>query len=245
MRPLIGITGGFGTLAGPVKPPHETLNFHYLCDAYIHAVWKSGGIPVFLTATEQDAIEELLPRLDGLLLSGGEDLNPASYGQRAIAQCGNISMGRDAFELSVAKRVMEDTRIPVLGICRGEQVLNAACGGSLYQDLESEGYLAHQLSMYPRYAVSHKVIVEKESRLAGIVGAGSIGVNSFHHQAVQMPAPGFIVTAYSEDDRVIEAIELPGERFVLGVQWHPEAMVDSDETQLRLIRAFVAACSAR
>ena len=138
--------------------------------------------------------------------------------------------------------MLDETDLPVLGICRGMQLLNAVRGGKDIQDLKSEGYAEHRLSMYQRNIPSHDVDLVPGSRIAEIMGGTRVRTNSFHHQAVRTAAPGWEITGYAADDHVIEAMEMPGERFLLCVQWHPEGMVGNDEEQA-LFRALVkAAC---
>ena len=166
-------------------------------------------------------------------------MDPRRYGARVSAKVSRIYPRRDAAEFSLIKYVIDETELPVLGICRGIQSINAVMGGDLIVDLPEEGYLIHGMAnIYPRTEEAHDVRIEKDSKLFGILGKEELGVNSYHHQAVRRIAPGFRATAYSIPDGVIEAMETPGDRFVVGVQWHPEEMIRHEEQQ-ELFRALV------
>ena len=241
MRPLIGITASMGLGIYSLQQEHMPAEQHRLSDSYVQAVAQAGGIPVVLPNCEDlELLKAMVDRLDGVLLSGGGDVDPVCYGQRATGRLGTVSYRRDTAELAIAKYVIEQTDKPLLGICRGIQVMNVAMGGTLYIDLPEAGKLCHSLTMYPRHMTTHTVEVAPDSRLADALGAGSVWVNSFHHEAVQDPAPCFVVTARAGDDDVIEAMELPGGRFVVGVQWHPEELRTREDSQ-RLFAAFVSA----
>ena len=241
MKPLIGITCAMGLNITSVNMRHMPSQIHRLSDAYMKAVALAGGIPVLIPVYEDPTmVKEVVDRLDAVILSGGEDPDPANYGQRATGRLGTISPRRDAFDFEVVRYVLRETEKPVLAICRGTQVMNVAMGGSLHIDLEAAGKLAHMLSMYPLHMESHEVEIAKDTRLAQIFGAGVCGINSFHHQAIKDVAEGFSVVATSLPDGVVEAIELPGKRFVLGVQWHPEEMTQL-ENHLELFKALVQA----
>lgn len=241
MRPLIGISCSMGQAIYSMTQENIPQLQHRLGDSYVKAVTKAGGIPVLLpNNVDLSCVEELAAGLDGFLLSGGGDVDPALFGERATAQLGTVTPRRDDFELALTRYVLEKTDKPVLGICRGIQVMNVAMGGSLHIDLPSDGKLCHSLGMYPRNVTTHSVEVAHGTRLAQIMGEGTGYVNSFHHQAVKKLADCFVSSAVSSDDDVLEALELPGERFVVGVQWHPEELVENQEA-LNLFRSFVAA----
>lgn len=240
MKPLIGITSSMGLGIYSMTQDNLPQEQHRLGDKYVQAIVKAGGIPVILPAIEDPAVMEAMAEgLDGILLSGGGDVDPARYGQRATGHLGGVSVRRDAAELALAKYAIEKTHKPVLGICRGIQVMNVAMGGSLHIDLPDAGKLCHSLTMYPRYVPTHKVQVEPDTKLAKIMD-GASRVNSFHHEAIDELADCFAVTARSLPDDVIEAVEIPGDRFVVGVQWHPEELTGQEEAA-RLFRAFVEA----
>lgn len=240
-KPLIGITNGMGQAIYSVNMGQVPLQQHRLNDSYVQAVIQAGGVPVILPVCEDPALmRSMVDGVDGVLLSGGDDVDPRCYGQRATARLGSVSPRRDTAELAVAEYVLKETNKPLLGICRGIQVMNVALGGSLYIDLPDAGKLEHSLSMYPRTVTSHSVEVAENTRLAGIMGSGSHAVNSFHHQAVDALGEGLLVTARSVPDAVIEAVELPGERFAVGVQWHPEELRTTEDAAA-LFRAFIDA----
>lgn len=240
MKPLIGITGSMGLGIYSMTQEFQPQEQHRLGDKYVQAIIRAGGIPVILPACEDPAVmEAMADKLDGILLSGGGDVDPVIYGQRATGHLGSVSYRRDAAEIALAKYVMEKTDKPILGICRGVQVMNVAMGGTLHIDLPDAGKLCHSLSMYPRHMVTHEITVVKDSRLAKAMQGANM-VNSFHHQAVDKTAPCFAVTARSLPDGVIEAIEVPGDRFLVGVQWHPEELTTREEAA-NLFRSFVEA----
>lgn len=202
---------------------------------YANAVLRAGNVPVVLPRTDDvDAVRALVERIDVLLLAGGCDLDPATFGQAPSPFLGEVVAERDAFEFSLLAEAVRQRR-PVLGICRGIQVINVYFGGTLYQDMPSEldpAMARHQRPDKP-WEVVHPVRITAGSRLNGILGVTEAGVNSTHHQACRDIAPGFRVTAVA-DDGIVEAIEsdtLP----ILGVQFHPERLVklpDSPFTRL-------------
>lgn len=241
MRPLIGITASMGLGIYSLQQEHMPAEQHRLSDSYVQAVLQAGGIPVVLPNCEDpELLKAMVDRLDGIILSGGGDVDPTLYGQRATGRLGSVSPRRDTAEIAIAKYVMEETEKPLLGICRGIQVMNVAMGGTLHIDLPEDGKMCHSLTMYPRHMTTHTVEVAPDTRLADILGEGSVWVNSFHHEAIKDPAPCFSVTARSSDDDVIEAVEMSGDRFVVGVQWHPEELRAHEDAK-RLFAAFVQA----
>jgi microsomal dipeptidase-like Zn-dependent dipeptidase/gamma-glutamyl-gamma-aminobutyrate hydrolase PuuD len=210
---------------------------------YTHAVIKAGGVPVLIpVTTDVTVLRQITAHLDGLIITGGKDVNPLWYKEDPLRQLEEIDPLRDEYELKLIK-LATDRNIPLLGICRGEQLINVAFGGTLYQDLPSQwtgkSLVKHVQKMPDEYA-SHVVSVVADSQLGAIIGTGKQGVNTFHHQAVKDVAPGFRAVAYSTDS-VIEAIEAWPNRPVLGVQWHPEALVSGgDTTMLKLFTFLVA-----
>lgn len=245
MKPLIGITC---TLAFNVKDTsvnNTAQPLHRLGDAYELAVEKAGGVPVLIPSTSDPALCcELVRALDAVIFTGGPDVDPRLYGERAVAAVTPIQPRRDLSELALARHVLANTDLPVLGICRGMQILNVALGGTLVQDLHAEGKEEHRMSMYPRSFPSHDVRFTRPCRLSAVFGSDTLAVNSFHHQAVREAAAPMCAVAVSEPDGVIEAMEIPGERFAAAVQWHPEGMSD-DPRQQALFRALVEAAAAR
>lgn len=184
----------------------------------------------------EQAVQDALT-CDGLLLPGGGDMDPKFYGQARIPACGEPNLLRDAAEPLLLRAFLAADK-PVLGICRGIQVMNAVLGGDLYQDIKPFEHLPHN----GHWAKVHTVTVRRGTLLSRILGQDTVLVNSQHHQAVDRVAPGFTLAALSEDG-IVEAIENPDARFCLGVQWHPEWLSDADPAMQRLFDAFVNACS--
>ena len=242
MRPLIGISCSMGQAIYSMHQDNVPQMQHRLGDNYVKTVTQAGGVPVLLPNNlDISTVEEIAEGLDGIVFSGGGDVDPILFGERATDKLGAVTPRRDEFELALARYVIEKTDKPVLGICRGIQVLNVAMGGTLHIDLPSDGKLCHSLTMYPRNVRSHEITVQPGTRLEQVMGlAGK--VNSFHHQAIKDLAEGLQVTAVSADDSVIEAVEAPGERYILGVQWHPEELVEFHEAR-ELFRSFVDAAA--
>ncbi len=211
---------------------------------YLRAIEAAGALPLVIAPGMGRALmEAAVHRCAGLVLTGGGDVAPARYGQEPHETVTGVSDGRDAMELAAIEAAHADG-LPILAICRGMQVLNVALGGSLVQDIPSmvEGALAHSVQE-PRCGPAHAVEVASGSRLAGIVGGGRIEVNSRHHQALDRLGAGLAICGRAPDG-IVEAVEVPGMRFMVGVQWHPEDMagragigVSAD----RLFAAFVAA----
>jgi putative glutamine amidotransferase len=184
----------------------------------------------------EQAVQDALT-CDGLLLPGGGDMDPKFYGQARIPACGEPNLLRDAAEPLLLRAFLAADK-PVLGICRGIQVMNAVLGGDLYQDIKPFEHLPHN----GHWAKVHTVTVRRGTLLSRILGQDTVLVNSQHHQAVDRVAPGFTLAALSEDG-IVEAIEKPDARFCLGVQWHPEWLSDADPAMQGLFDAFVNACS--
>jgi gamma-glutamyl-gamma-aminobutyrate hydrolase PuuD len=194
---------------------------------YRQAILHAGGEVRVIEHTDQ--VAETLDGIDGLLLAGGEDVNPSAYGETPHPTVVDVSPERDRFELALVAEARKRD-FPILAICRGIQVLNVACGGSLVQDIPSQmaGALDHRLAVpaHSSHSLAHEIWIEPDSVLGTLMrdalgGTDACEVNSRHHQAVKRPAAGFRVTATAPDG-VIEAIEDPASRFCLGVQWHPE-----------------------
>jgi putative glutamine amidotransferase len=239
MRPLIGVTtselrrGNVATLQRHSEPvlPEMALGMTYL-----RAIDRAGGIPVVLPPVGLGVADELIARLDGICLSGGPDLDPQAYGApERHAELGPTEPTLDAFELEIA-RAADARGLPILGVCRGAQALNVARGGTLHQHIE--GHRQTECGSTP----THDVSVQARTRLAGLLRTRALGVNSFHHQAVDAPGADLRIVAHAADGTV-EAIEDRSRRFVLGVQWHAEAMVDA-KAHLAIFSRLVAAASA-
>lgn len=213
---------------------------HQVPAPYVERVVEAGGLPVLFPVVDPGLVPAYLALVDGLLVIGGDDVDPAAYGAAPHAALGPVDRARDRFELALVRAAAAGD-VPTLGICRGLQVMNVALGGTLLQHVPEEvpGALPHG----GRMDVAHDVTVEGRSALARIVGVTRLGVNSHHHQAIATPAPGLAVTARS-DDGVVEAAEDPTRRLLLGVQWHPERMPGADSTR-RLFATLIAASAAR
>ncbi|MEG0804541.1 MAG: gamma-glutamyl-gamma-aminobutyrate hydrolase family protein, partial [Pygmaiobacter sp.] len=209
----------------------------YMKSKYSAAVRRAGGVPVWLGWTRDDkAIRAMRDRCDAFLFTGGEDVDPALYGQARFAACGKANALRDDFEAQLLAQVLP-TGKPILGICRGCQMLNAALGGTLYQDLPQNITECH-LDFARRGTAVHGVHIVPGTTLATVFGAVNIGVNSLHHQAVWELAPSLIVAARSEQG-VIEAVELPQHPFCVGVQWHPEHLAACERAQQKLFDVWI------
>jgi putative glutamine amidotransferase len=209
---------------------------------YVEAVQRAGGLglllPVDPHVTEDP--EQVLELLDGLVLAGGADIDPGSYGQSAHAETVDTVPERDAFELALTRAAIERD-LPVLGICRGMQLINIACGGTLQQHLpELYGHEDHRRVIGSFEGSDHDVALVEGSLAARAAGEVAHATKSHHHQGVDRLGEGLLVSGLSTLDDLPEAIELPDRRFVLGVQWHPEA-----DTASRVIGTFVAAAAAR
>jgi putative glutamine amidotransferase len=212
---------------------------------YVEGVAAAGGAPVVLPpVVGPRATEALLDGLDGLLLSGGSDLDPGYYGEEPIPELGVPIPERDAFEMALLEHALR-RQIPIFGICRGMQVLNVALGGTLYQDLPSQMdhmvLLGHRQDT-PKWQPTHEVEVDGGSKVAKIIGTDELKVNSYHHQGVKDLASGLVAVAYSPDG-VIEAVESGdlSKRWMIGVQWHAEAMRDAGSEHQKLFEAHVCA----
>lgn len=223
-RPVIGITGNFGEKGCE------------LAEGYYESVKAAGGIPLIIPPVEESSLlAQTLDRIDGLLLSGGGDLNPLFLGEDPIKDLSSINHKRDLCELLLT-RMAADRQIPILGICRGIQIIAAALGGKLYQDIykqKDQTWIKHSQNLDRRYA-SHTVEIAPQSLLYKIMQTGRLAVNSFHHQAVAEAGSAFRVSARSADG-IIEAIESAEEKSIIGVQWHPECFIlNEDRTMLPL-----------
>ncbi len=233
-RPAIGITIGYDD---------RRSGLHVLREDYIKSVEKVGGLPVVLAPGSPGDAAELLERVDGLLLSGGSDIDPALYGETPHPKLGTVVRERDDFELALTREALVLDR-PILAICRGHQVLNVACGGTLVQDIPSEvtGGSDHD-ARCERWERAHDVRIVQGTRLGAILGRETVAVNSFHHQAVEQLGRDLIASAYSSGDQVVEAIEMPKRRFVVGVQWHPESFWNRPDGFGELFEALVTAAA--
>ena len=235
--PLIGVSASITVDKHPERA--------YVNSTYLHAVQQAGGVPVLLPPQLSGASLDRLARgLDGLLLTGGGDVDPTLFGEPPHTSLYDVAPARDAVETAVLRMAL-DRRLPILAICRGVQVLNVALGGSLHQDVGTDpGTELRHSQEAPRDQPTHKVVVEPGSRLAETLGTEEIEVNSMHHQAVKALGAGLRAVAWAPD-QITEALELPDRsRFVLGVQWHPEELVAHSEPARRLFTALVSSARA-
>jgi putative glutamine amidotransferase len=239
LLPLIGITSSTYT------SPTTGWNYNLAYVAVIQAISDAGGLPVIIPVSVSDTVlREIYARLDGVLLPGGGDVDPSYYGAEKHPKTGKPDDQRDHIELQVAQWALDDD-LPLMGICRGHQVLGVAVGGTLVQDIPSliPTEVNHDSpNDQPRDKRIHTVEIDPDSRLASILGTTRVEVNSLHHQSVDAVPPHAAITAYSPDG-VVEALELPNKKFALSVQWHPEDMYQNDEAMKRLFRAFVEAAA--
>jgi putative glutamine amidotransferase len=224
MKPVIGISAYprvMETATGPTLL-HTSSRF------YVESVERAGGAPVILPVLDPDEVDYLLPAVHGVLVTGGGDVAPSRYGARPIAETHNVDPLRDAFEIRLIESSIA-ADLPLLATCRGMQILNVAMGGSLVQHVPAVTGQVHDHPERWREGV-HRVKIEPDSHLAEALGATEVDVNSIHHQAVDVAAPGARAVAWAEDDTV-EAIEVPGSPHVVAVQWHPELLEDWPEQQ--------------
>jgi putative glutamine amidotransferase len=240
--PTIGLT----TIALP--PPKPDGSFRLAQNrTYIQAVVSAGGLPLLIPHLEDMALlRAVYERLDGLLLPGGEDIHPSHFREPLHERCRSISPERDVTELPLTRWAVEEGK-PLLGICRGVQVLNVALGGSLYQDIGAQRPGAGRHDWYPgfpRNLLAHSVDLVDGTRLAHILAASAAEVNSLHHQSVKDVAPVLEVSAVAPDG-IIEAVEVRDHPFAVGVQWHPEELATRDAASQRLFEALVSASRGR
>jgi anthranilate synthase component 2/putative glutamine amidotransferase len=232
-RPLIGISSYLDTASWGVWQMSAAL----IPQIYVTAVTRAGGVAVVLPPQESGA-RETVAALDGLVLAGGPDLDPSSYNEAPHPRTGTPNAERDAWEFDLLSEALEQD-IPILGVCRGMELLNVARGGRLIQHLpDNVGDLGHQPA--PAVFGNQIVRVRPSSRLATILGHAPVAVRCYHHQAVGKVGVGLLPAAWCGDETV-EAVEMPDREFVFGVQWHPE----TDPTDTRLFDALVEAAGKR
>jgi len=236
--PVIGITGYADRSA---RPPN--ISIFALSRTYVRAVTSADGSPVILPPyLEQRHLRGVFEGLDGLILSGGGDIYPSAFGEADQGLLWRVDRERDQTELSLARWAIAEN-LPVLAICRGIQVLNVASGGTLVQDIPTHvtDALTHScVAGRPTPKIAHPVSVEPDTRLATLIGSGRVDVNSAHHQAADVVGDGMVVTARAPDG-VIEGLEAPDHPFCVGVQWHPEVMIEVAPPMRRLFEGLVEA----
>lgn len=243
-RPVVGIpTQTLQTLGGISSeiPPSWVMS-----QRYIVTLTNAGAIPWMIPLVDDDTLRGVYEELDAVFLPGGADIDPMTYGAAPHPLCDRTDRDRDRVEVALAKWALEDEK-PVLGVCRGMQLINVAAGGSLYQDLAEEmpGAIKHDYfpfkgQSFSRDFLAHEVRVHEGSRLANLVGAGALQVNSMHHQGVKELGQGLHATAEAPDG-LIEALEGNDDGYLVAVQWHPEALTEHDERTRHLFADFIEA----
>ncbi|MDF2474112.1 MAG: peptidase [Anaerocolumna sp.] len=234
-KPIIGLTPQYDSERDRI----------WIGPNYMNAIRAAGGIPILLPLhVKKEDLVVAAEMCDGFLFTGGSDISPFRFGEETIQQCGVVQPERDLMEEDLFSIAMESDK-PILGICRGIQILNVFLGGTLYQDISTQFDSSVMLAHYQKSGnavLSHNVIVEKDTLLCDIVGKEYMPVNSFHHQAIKDLAPTLEIAAVSPDS-LIEAVYRPDKSFFLGVQWHPEHLYRKNEDALKIFEAFVDACS--
>ena len=232
MRPIIGL----------IPLYDDEKDSFWMLPGYMKAVEVCGGVPIMLPlTTDEEELNSAYELCDGILFTGGHDVSPFEYGAIRSDKCGKTCEPRDFMEGYLLDKCIADDK-PLLGICRGIQFINAHLGGTLYQDLPSEHNIKINHHMSPPYdKIAHKVDVSEGTHLSAIIGAGTHGVNSYHHQAIKKLAPMLVSSAVSEDN-LVEAIEIIGHKFGLAVQWHPEFSYHNNEDSRKVVQAFINAC---
>lgn len=236
MKPVIGITCDYDWDNRRIQ----------LFSGYYEAILECGGIPFILPVTERPEIYAILSKIDGIMFTGGQDIDPYIFGEEPHTNISSVNPLRDQFEIELCRKATE-YNLPALGICKGMQVMNVALGGDIYQDIASQikdkQIICHNQKA-PKWYGSHIVNIDTNSCLYEILKTGAIRVNSFHHQAVRKLGNSLASAGKSNDD-IIEAIESKILRFYIGVQWHPEHMWQRDNTMLGIFQAFVSSCASR
>ncbi|PAB59561.1 gamma-glutamyl-gamma-aminobutyrate hydrolase family protein [Anaeromicrobium sediminis] len=243
MKPTIGLTtyhvNAHEHLNGRVRGMVDQNMLMSTMD-YSECVKRAGGIPVAIPLImDDDYIEAIVDKMDGFLFTGGSDIHPKHYDEELHKNIDHINTKRDMFELKLLKAVLKRDK-PILGICRGCQLINVHFGGNLYQDIYSQldTDLKHMSNILPRYEVSHKIKIVEDSSLYEAFGQKEIWVNSVHHQSLKKLGKGIKKIAWASDN-IIEAIEHKGYKFVLGVQWHPEMMSKVHRKQLEVFKLLI------
>lgn len=228
-RKIIGVSGGIGEVNGFIRSG--------VSPSYFEAVTKAGGAPIMLPIIgDEDAIKDALSICDGLILSGGPDIDPIHYGQPIHRLCGEINEPRDDFEFKLMKAAKAQD-IPILGICRGIQMINVYFGGTLFQDVSLKDKDVIQHSQKGSRGKGCQTITVEENSFFHQILDSTAYVNSYHHQSIDQVAPGFKVTAVAVDG-IVEAIEHEDKK-IYGVQFHPEMMHENDPKMLAIFKKFI------
>ncbi len=234
-KPIIAMLCAIENLDGLLKSQLQR--------TYVDSIAGAGGVPIILPFTEsEEEIEEYTELCDGFLFTGGNDINPLRYGEVKSDFCGATEDLRDSFEFAVARLAIRKEK-PILGICRGAQLLNVALGGTLYQDIKSEipSDLLH-MQKEPKQSPSHTVRVVDDTPLFSLTEKEFLVANSFHHQAIKKLGRGLLPMAYA-DDGIIEAVYSTEHRYLRAYQWHPERLFSKDEQNQKIFFDFISACS--
>lgn len=245
-RPIIGIA----TQTLPGKPGGDLPNCWIMGHRYVEALRNVGGLPwlIPLLPHDPDTMQGIFEKLDGVFLTGGVDVDPSRYGEPKHPLCGTTDPARDAIEIQLLAFALE-RKLPVLAVCRGIQILNVMCGGTLYQDVTAMVPAAMKHDYFPtpeqpsRSYLAHDITVKADSLLGAALGESVVPVNSMHHQAIKDLAPSLRPTAFAPDG-IIEAVESTSNHYVVAVQWHPEELAETQPGMKRLFESFAAAASA-
>lgn len=232
MKPFIGITAS----------DYQDETYYMTKTAYINAILLSGGIPILLPYTSDfEECKNIITKLDGLMIPGGIDVSPLMYGEEPLPEVNRSIHNMDLYEIELIKEAQKQEK-PILAICRGMQILNVALGGTLYQDMhvQKAASLCHSQSMNIRSEMTHSVSIRPDRRLFHIYEQEKIFVNSYHHQAVKDLAKTLLPAAFSTD-QILEACESLDGR-IIGIQWHPEALINSDSKTQKLFCYFIELC---
>lgn len=244
-RPVIGIATQ--TLPGV---PGERQPCWLMGRSYIEELSKVGAIPwvIPLIPGDPDTLSAIFERLDGVFITGGVDVDPTCYGETKSALCGTTDPDRDAVEIALLQHALR-RELPVLAVCRGIQILNVTCGGTLYQDVTAQVPAALKHDFFPtpeqpsRKYLAHDITVKPGSRMRNILGDAVVPVNSMHHQAIKDLAPNLAATAHAPDG-IIEGVEGTGSQYLVAVQWHPEELTETQPGMKRMFTTFADAASA-
>ncbi len=240
MRPLIGIPCQADYREGSGRPIY--------CNnrSYVQALEHAGGVPVLIPmVNDVGTLHPLLGKLDGILFSGGSDIQPVHYGEDPHPMLGKVDQKLDELELTMARWALQEN-VPTLGVCRGMQLMNVALGGTLYQDVQAqvEGSMQHCKRELPRHTLIHSICIEEGSKVEEIFGTRELWVNSLHHQAVKELGKGVHISGRAEDG-IAELLEVPGKHFAVAAQGHPEEIYPREPVWAKLFTAFVDACITR
>jgi putative glutamine amidotransferase len=244
-RPVIGIaTQGLEAIPGE-RPPCWIMG-----QRYVRVLASVGAVPwlIPLLPEDSDTLRAVYDRLDGLFLTGGVDVDPLHYGEERHALCGKTDRDRDQTEIQLIRWALADCK-PILGVCRGIQVINVAAGGTLFQDVAFQNPRAIKHDYFPspggfeRNLLVHAVLVAADSQLGRIMGVEQVQVNSMHHQGIKDLAPGLTPSAFAPDG-LIEGVEIADGQFLIGVQWHPEELAEESAVMRQLFTAFIEACKS-